>query len=637
MMRACRALVSAAALALAACGGDGGALLGTLERDRVELGAEAQEPIIEVAVREGDAVTEGQMLLRLDPADVESRLAQARATADQAEQRMAEFVHGPLKEQILEARALVEGAASKAAAEASEFSRVEKLVADGMLQANALDRQRALRDSTAADERAAQSRLAGLSRGTRSELIEQAAATLAGARAQVAELELSLARHTVRAPRAGVIDALPYKLGERPPRGAPVAVLLAAGQPYARVFIPEPTARLGEGGQSCDGAHRRHGSRLARRPALRIVGCGVHALLRAQRARPQPPVVPRGSRANGTRGGGPADRNAGRSDDAGPPGRAVSVAISARGLTRRFGAVTAVDGIDLDVPRAQIYGFLGPNGSGKSTTIRMLCGLLVPTKGTVNVLGHEVPREAETVRRKLGYMTQRFSLWDDLTVTENLDFMCRIYGLDGPTRRARMADRIRDYDLAGFVKQRAGTLSGGQRQRLALAAATLHDPELLLLDEPTSAVDPQNRRDFWENLFALVAAGTTILVSTHYMDEAERCHRLAILDLGRIAAEGEPKELARDIDATVIEIECPDLTAVRRVLATVPAVRSMAQLGNRLHVLVHRELAEPERELRAALAGHCAEARVEKVGATLEDVFVAATILRKPPDVGRAA
>ena len=315
----------------------------------------------------------------------------------------------------------------------------------------------------------------------------------------------------------------------------------------------------------------------------------------------------------------------------------MSVAISARGLLRQFGKVVAVAGIDLDVPRAQIYGFLGPNGSGKSTTIRMLCGLLVPTKGTVSVLGYEVPREAETVRRKLGYMTQRFSLWDDLTVTENLDFMCRIYGLDRATRRERMADRIRDYDLAGFAKQRAGTLSGGERQRLALAAATLHDPELLLLDEPTSAVDPQNRRDFWENLFTLVARGTTILVSTHYMDEAERCHRLAILDLGHIAAEGEPQQLARDIDATVIEIECADLTAVRRVLATVPAVRSMAQLGNRLHVLVHRELAEPERELRAALAGQCADARVEKVGATLEDVFVAATILRKAGGVDRAA
>ena len=309
----------------------------------------------------------------------------------------------------------------------------------------------------------------------------------------------------------------------------------------------------------------------------------------------------------------------------------MTPAISARSLTRHFGAVIAVDGIDLDVPRAQIYGFLGPNGSGKSTTIRMLCGLLVPTRGTVTVLGHAVPREAETVRRKLGYMTQRFSLWDDLTVTENLDFMCRVHGLDRATRRLRIEDRIRTYDLGSFANRRAGTLSGGQRQRLALAAATLHDPELLLLDEPTSAVDPQNRRDFWESLFALVAHGTTILVSTHYMDEAERCHRLAILDRGRIAAEGEPKQLARDIDATVIEIECADLTAVRRALAGVPAVRSMAQLGSRLHVLMRRDATDPEGELRPLLAAHCMEASIERVGATLEDVFVAATRLRMEP------
>jgi len=240
MMNGRQALVVIAGLAFAACGGDGGALLGTLERDRVELTAEAQEPIIEVAVHEGDAVTEGQLLLRLDPAAVEARLAQARAAMNQVERRQAELVAGARREQVREARALAEGAASKAAAAAGEFRRIEKLVADGMLPASELDRQRALRDGTAADERAAKERLAELERGTRSEVIEQAAAALAGARAQVAELELSLARHTVRAPRAGIVDALPYELGERPPRGAPVAVLLAAGQPYARVFIPEP-------------------------------------------------------------------------------------------------------------------------------------------------------------------------------------------------------------------------------------------------------------------------------------------------------------------------------------------------------------------------------------------------------------
>jgi ABC-2 type transport system ATP-binding protein len=315
----------------------------------------------------------------------------------------------------------------------------------------------------------------------------------------------------------------------------------------------------------------------------------------------------------------------------------VTPAISARGLARHFGKVIAVAGIDLDVPRAEIYGFLGPNGSGKSTTIRMLCGLLVPTRGTVDVLGHSVPRDAEVLRRKLGYMTQRFSLWEDLTVGENLEFMGRVYGIERGLRRDRIRDRVANYDLAAITGQRAGTLSGGQRQRLALAAATLHDPELLLLDEPTSAVDPQSRRDFWENLFALVARGTTILVSTHYMDEAERCHRLAILDRGSVAAEGEPKVLARDIDATVIEIECGDLVAARRALAAVPAIRSVAQLGNRLRVLMPRDAHEPERELRAALAPHCPEARVERVGASLEDVFVAATRLRQTARAGEMA
>jgi ABC-2 type transport system ATP-binding protein len=306
----------------------------------------------------------------------------------------------------------------------------------------------------------------------------------------------------------------------------------------------------------------------------------------------------------------------------------VSYAITARDLARRFGSKWAVAGIDLDVPRAQIYGFLGPNGSGKSTTIRMLCGLLVPTRGTVDVLGHVVPRDAEIVKRKLGYMTQRFSLWEDLTVRENLEFMCRVHGLDRATIRDRIADRMCRYQLEGIARQRAGTLSGGERQRLALGAATLHDPELLLLDEPTSAVDPQSRRDFWESLFELVSCGTTILVSTHYMDEAERCHRLAILDEGRVAAEGEPKVLARDIDAVVVEIADVDFTAARRALAGVAAVRSIAQLGNRLRVLLSRRTGNAVELVRAALAAGDAGASVQEVGASLEDVFVAATRLR---------
>jgi len=305
------------------------------------------------------------------------------------------------------------------------------------------------------------------------------------------------------------------------------------------------------------------------------------------------------------------------------------VAIVARGLTRRFGKLVAVDGVDLAIPRAGIFGFLGPNGSGKSTTIRMLCGLLEPSAGSVRVLGHEMPRDAEQLRRRLGYMTQRFSLWDDLTVHENLEFMARIFGFDATERRRRIGELSEEYGLGPLMKQRAGTMSGGQRQRLALAAATLHRPELLLLDEPTSAVDPQSRRDFWESLFDLVDRGTTILVSTHYMDEAERCHRLAILAEGRLVAEGPPRQLMHDIPAAVVEIEAEDVRAARGALDGDPQVLSVAQLGTRLHALLERDTPDAAGHVSGRLRRAGVTAAVHAVDASLEDVFVASTGFRR--------
>ncbi len=307
------------------------------------------------------------------------------------------------------------------------------------------------------------------------------------------------------------------------------------------------------------------------------------------------------------------------------------VAIVAHGLTRRFGKLVAVDHVHLAIPRARIFGFLGPNGSGQSTTIRMLCGLLMPTEGTVDVLGLSMPKDAEQLRSKLGYMTQKFSLWDDLTVHENLEFMAQAFGLPRATRRRRIDERVEEYNLGALFGQRAGTMSGGQRQRLALAAATLHEPELLLLDEPTSAVDPQSRRDFWESLFALVNRGITILVSTHYMDEAERCHRLAILAEGRLVSEGVPQDLMRDIPAAVVEVEAADAAAARRALAGDDAIRSIAQLGLRLHVLLDPATDAPEERVRGRLQSSGVTAEVETVGASLEDVFVAATGFRNGP------
>jgi ABC-2 type transport system ATP-binding protein len=302
------------------------------------------------------------------------------------------------------------------------------------------------------------------------------------------------------------------------------------------------------------------------------------------------------------------------------------LAIRTRGLTRRFGALVAVDRVDLDVPRGRIYGFLGPNGSGKSTTIRMLCGLLTPSAGDAEVLGCRVPRDAEQLRRKIGYMTQRFSLYEDLSVRENLQFLADVYSLGGAERRARIDTQLERYHLADRAAQRTGTLSGGQRQRLALAATTLHEPELLFLDEPTSAVDPQSRREFWETLFELSDQGTTILVSTHFMDEAERCHALAILDRGRLVAVGAPLELMNRIDAGVVEVEAADVRAARQALLRLPHVRSVAQLGTRLHALVDRALDAPAERLGAALRDAGLAAQVRPVRASLEDVFVAATL-----------
>jgi ABC-2 type transport system ATP-binding protein len=304
-------------------------------------------------------------------------------------------------------------------------------------------------------------------------------------------------------------------------------------------------------------------------------------------------------------------------------------AIVARGLSRRFGSVVAVDGLDLDVPGERIFGFLGPNGSGKTTTIRMLCGLLRPSSGSAEVLGFSVPEEAEPLRRQLGYMTQRFSLYEDLTVSENLEFMAEVHGARRRTRSARVRELIDTYRLGELARQRAGWLSGGERQRLALAASLVHRPALLFLDEPTSGVDPESRREFWDALFELVEGGTTILVSTHYMDEAERCHKLAILQDGRVVESGEPRALIEALADRVVEVETERPSRVRELLQQRDDVVGVAQLGSRLRVLAAASLREPVAAIERALAQAGVEGRARAARSSLEDVFVAATAARR--------
>ena len=292
--------------------------------------------------------------------------------------------------------------------------------------------------------------------------------------------------------------------------------------------------------------------------------------------------------------------------------------IEVRGLTRRFGSLTAVAALDLTVAPRTIYGFLGPNGSGKTTTVRMLTGLLTPSAGEVRVLGLELPRDAERLKRRIGYMTQKFSLYDDLTVVENLRFVGEIYGLGRRAARQRIAALLSTYALEPLRDRRAGQMSGGQRQRLALAAATIHEPPLLFLDEPTSAVDPQSRRDFWERLFDLVDAGATILVSTHYMDEAERCHRLAYLAYGNLLAHGTLADVLANGRLTTWTVTGPELSALAATLRGRAGVEQVVAFGTTLHVS-GRDAAQ----LDAAVAAvRSPRHEWKKTRSSLEDVFI---------------
>lgn len=260
----------------------------------------------------------------------------------------------------------------------------------------------------------------------------------------------------------------------------------------------------------------------------------------------------------------------------------ADIVVDVHGLTKRFGDKTAVDGLSLQLRRGEIFGFLGPNGSGKTTSIRMLCGLLTPDGGSGRALGYDIVGEAAAIKRRVGYMTQRFGLYDDLTIVENLDFVARVHGL--PERRQRVADAIERLGLTGRRQQLAGSLSGGWKQRLALAACMMHQPSLLLLDEPTAGVDPKARREFWEEIHRLAHQGVTVLVSTHYMDEAERCHRLGYIAYGRLLAMGTPDELVAGCGLSTRIASGPAVAALAERIETLPAVELVTRFGGSLRV-----------------------------------------------------
>jgi ABC-2 type transport system ATP-binding protein len=298
-------------------------------------------------------------------------------------------------------------------------------------------------------------------------------------------------------------------------------------------------------------------------------------------------------------------------------GTGSDIVIDVEGLTKSFDGRTVVRNLSMQVRRGMIYGFLGPNGSGKTTTIRMLCGLLTPDSGRGTCLGYDIITESDKIKRKVGYMTQRFSLYQDLSVRENLEFVARIYGIEDPARAAR--EMIARLGLKGREEQVAGALSGGWKQRLALGACTLPDPQVLLLDEPTAGVDPKARREFWSEIHALAAQGLTVLVSTHYMDEAERCHEIAYIAYGEILASGTVDEVVSHSGLTTYNVSGGDLMPLQTELEHAKGVDMVAPFGASLHVS-----GREEKKLEAAIKPFRSDRQYkwEKSEPSLEDVFI---------------
>jgi len=299
-----------------------------------------------------------------------------------------------------------------------------------------------------------------------------------------------------------------------------------------------------------------------------------------------------------------------------------AVAVRALELTRAFGTFVAVDHLTFDIPTGAVWGFLGPNGAGKSTTIRMLCGILVPTSGRAEVLGYDVARDPEQIKARIGYMSQRFSLYNDLTVEENMAFYAGVYGLSPDEGRTRAAEWIGRAGLRGSERMPAGALSGGWKQRLALGCAVLHRPQMVFLDEPTSGVDPVSRREFWDLIGEFAEGGVTVMVTTHYMDEAEHCNTLAFIFGGRIIAMGSPEEIKRQQTGDLLEVVTGQYAEALEVLTALPGVRDAALFGRAIHVTVDdAEVAVPVFRNALAQRGVTVD-RVAPVAPSLEDAFV---------------
>jgi len=300
-------------------------------------------------------------------------------------------------------------------------------------------------------------------------------------------------------------------------------------------------------------------------------------------------------------------------DPAGEP------AVEARGLAKAFGGVTAVEGVDLPVPKGEVFGLVGPDGAGKTTTLRMICGVIPPDSGSARVLGFDVSTQAEEIHRRVGYVPQRFGLYPELTIDENLAFRAQAYGLTAARLRERRESLLTFTRLGRFRRRPAGQLSGGMKQKLALAAALIHEPAALFLDEPTTGVDPVSRGDFWQMLLSLSGEGITVVVTTAYMDEAERCGRVGLLHHGRLLLSGSPAEVRKTASLSLLEVVCEPVTRGREVVEKLPGIHWVEIFGDRLHVAVERPGLSEEIETALERAGIASA--IDPIEPTMEDAF----------------
>ncbi len=557
---------------------------GYAEADYVKVAPTEAGQLVSVAVARGDQVAAGALLFTQDSTQERAARDQAARQLDQASRQLANLQSGGKLTEIQQAEANLADARATRVRTQADLQRNLALLRDGFATRQSLDQALADDRSAQAKVAASEAVLAQLHAplGRAGEIAAQEAAMRA-ARAALDMTQWRLDQRNVTAPVAGRVADVLAQAGETIAAGTPVVSLLPPANIFVRFFIPEPVPVAG--------AHGRHrGDRLRWLPGgpacdrlVHLAPGGIHAAADLQRIEPGQAGLPgRGATAAGT---GflvpprPADPGAAIEH---PKHFMTPPVIDVHDLAKSFGTRRVVESLTLQVASGEICGFLGANGSGKTTTIRMLCGLLTPDGGRGTCLGLDLVREAPAIRRQTGYMTQRFSLYEDLTVFENLDFVAAIYEM--PDRRAAVRDIIARMALGDRSDQLAGELSGGWKQRLALAACVLHRPRLLLLDEPTAGVDAKARREFWDLIHDMAGDGLTVLVSTHYMDEAGRCKRIVYLSGGRIVAQGTPEAVAQGAGVVTFEAAGPDADAAARRLRRAPGVAAAAVFGSAVHI-----------------------------------------------------